>query len=137
MRRRRTSIEEIYMNTITDPNRVGDISEYKAMSWLLSDGYDVFKNAACTGSTDIIAIKDNDIIKIDVKTACILARDGELHLVQKQSQSSDIKVLYVFKDTCSFKLGDLTPLIDDNDYTKFKDILASQTARLFETDLTG
>jgi Holliday junction resolvase-like predicted endonuclease len=52
----------------TDPNRIGDMAEYYAVTWLWDNGYNVFKNAGCTGEVDLIAMKDGEIILIDVKT---------------------------------------------------------------------
>ena len=51
-------------------SRRGDISELKAIAWLLEQGYEVFWNACCTGDTDMVAWKDHEgpPIKINVKT---------------------------------------------------------------------
>jgi len=49
-------------------NRKGDIAEYYAVTWLWDEGYEVFKNCGCTGEVDLIAIKDEKITYIDVKT---------------------------------------------------------------------
>lgn len=51
-----------------DPNKIGDLAEYRAMLWLLERGYEVYKNVNCTGKIDMIAKKDGEIIFIDVKT---------------------------------------------------------------------
>ena len=53
----------------TDPNRIGDISEYYAVTWLWDNGYEVFMNAGATGAVDMIAVdKSGKSILIDVKT---------------------------------------------------------------------
>ena len=49
-------------------SRKGDFSEYYAVTWLWDQGYEVFKNAGCTGSVDMIATKDGEVTLIDVKT---------------------------------------------------------------------
>lgn len=52
-------------------NRVlkGQIGEYGAVAWLLSEDYQVFKNVSPHGAFDIIAISPEDkLLKIDVKT---------------------------------------------------------------------
>ena len=51
-------------------NRSGDISEHKAVVWLLKQGYEVFRNECCSGPIDIIAynVETQEILKIDVKT---------------------------------------------------------------------
>ena len=49
-------------------SRKGDFAEYYAITWLWDQGYEVFKNAGCSGPVDMMAMKDNQIILIDVKT---------------------------------------------------------------------
>ena len=52
-----------------EQNRLGDIGEHYATTWLWDNEYEVFKNSGCTGSVDIVAIdKNGNIILIDVKT---------------------------------------------------------------------
>lgn len=51
------------------PSRLGDVAEYAAVTWLWDQGFEVFKNAGCTGPVDLIAMdKDGKIILLDVKT---------------------------------------------------------------------
>ena len=45
----------------------GSHAELKAAAWLLEQGYEVFKNVSPHGEIDLIAIKGNEIRKIDVK----------------------------------------------------------------------
>ncbi len=52
-----------------DRSRTGDIAEYYAVTWLWDSGYEVFKNCGCTGQVDLVAIKDNEIFKFDVKSS--------------------------------------------------------------------
>ena len=48
----------------------GAISELRATTFLLEQGFEVFRNISQHGSIDIIAIsKDGTLLKIDVKTA--------------------------------------------------------------------
>jgi len=52
-----------------DPNRVGDLAEHYAITWLWDNGYHVFKNCGCTGPVDIVALDpDGKIALIDVKS---------------------------------------------------------------------
>ena len=52
-----------------EANRLGDIAEYYAVTWLWDQGFEVFTNAGCTGAIDIVAVdKDGKYIYIDVKT---------------------------------------------------------------------
>lgn len=50
--------------------RIGAISELKAQTWLMEQGYEVFKNIKASGPADMIAwdIKTDTLLKIDVKT---------------------------------------------------------------------
>lgn len=52
-----------------DSSRTGDIAEYYAVTWLWDNDYEVFKNCGCTGQVDLVAIKDNEIFKFDVKSS--------------------------------------------------------------------
>ena len=49
-------------------SRLGDVAEYYAVTWLWDQGYEVFQNSGCSGPIDMLALKDNKIILIDVKT---------------------------------------------------------------------
>ena len=53
---------------ITDSNRVGDVAEFYAVTWLWDNGYEVFLNPGATGFADMVAWKDGDCILIDIKT---------------------------------------------------------------------
>ena len=50
------------------PPRKGDFAEYYAVTWLWDKGYEVFQNSGCTGPIDMIALKGDEVILIDVKT---------------------------------------------------------------------
>lgn len=66
-----TKQQELNMNNIkpNDSSRKGDLAEYYAVTWLWDQGYEVFRNAGCTGMADLIALKDGKTMLIDVKTA--------------------------------------------------------------------
>jgi hypothetical protein len=49
-------------------SRKGDFAEYYAVTWLWDQGYEVFQNSGCTGPVDMIALKGDELILIDVKT---------------------------------------------------------------------
>lgn len=53
---------------ITDSNRLGDVAEHYVVTWLWDEGYEVFKNAGCTGPVDMIAVKNGVPIFVDVKS---------------------------------------------------------------------
>ena len=55
-------------NISESKSRKGDLAEYYAVTWLWDNGYEVFKNAGCSGPVDMIALKDGKITLIDVKS---------------------------------------------------------------------
>jgi len=57
------------MIPIEDNNRKGDLAEYYAITFLWDQGFEVFRNAGCTGPIDLVAMSaEGDIILLDVKT---------------------------------------------------------------------
>jgi Holliday junction resolvase-like predicted endonuclease len=74
----------------TDPNRIGDVAEYYAVTWLWDSGYQVFKNCGCTGEIDLIAISpDGELKLIDVKSY----KDGRLSA--RSARQKSMGVVYV------------------------------------------
>ena len=57
------------MKHTNNTNRKGDFAEYYAVTWLWDNGYEVFQNSGCSGPVDMIAVKENKTILIDVKTS--------------------------------------------------------------------
>jgi Holliday junction resolvase-like predicted endonuclease len=58
-----------------EPNRLGDMAEHYAITWLWDNGYHVFKNCGCTGPIDIVALDpQGKVTLIDVKSY----KDGRL-----------------------------------------------------------
>ena len=52
----------------TDINRMGDLAEHYAITWLWDNGWEVFKNCGCTGPIDLIGMDPNkNLTLIDVK----------------------------------------------------------------------
>ena len=97
-------MENIYLpTTIT-----GAICELTACAWLLKNGYEVFRNVSPTGKADLIALKDNQTILIDVtKAKKYYDKDGNLSfgknvIKEKKCNKFNIKVLYVLDDYCFF-----------------------------------
>jgi Holliday junction resolvase-like predicted endonuclease len=71
---------------VNDSNRLGDLAEYYAVTWLWDQGYEVFRNCGCTGAIDLIAMdKEGKIILIDVKTMNIVAEKGVYRIGTKRS----------------------------------------------------
>lgn len=86
---------------VMNSSQIGAVSELAACSWLISQGYEVFKNVVASGPIDLVAIKDGVAMLIDVKTA-LLNRDKQgratgLHrsTPRKNQKSIGIRMLYV------------------------------------------
>ena len=60
----------LFMADKVSSNRKGDLTEHKAIVWLLDQGYEVFRNVSCVGPVDIIVMskETGKVLKIDVKT---------------------------------------------------------------------
>ena len=54
----------------------GDKAEYIAAMWLWDQGYLVCRNMSQQGPVDLVAIKEHEVILIDVKSECVRKRDG-------------------------------------------------------------
>ena len=84
-----------------EPNRVGDMAEHYAITWLWDKGYHVFKNSGCTGPVDIVAMKTNgEIILIDVKSY----KDGRLSAKTMTQKKLGVQYLHYNSETrkCRF-----------------------------------
>ena len=49
----------------------GDKAEYIAAMWLWDQGYLVCRNMSQQGAVDLVAIKEHEVILIDVKSVCV------------------------------------------------------------------
>lgn len=67
-------------------SRKGDLAEYYAVTWLWDNGYEVFRNAGCTGPIDLIAYKDGITTLVDVKTTRTDLRGGIKTVKSKRTQ---------------------------------------------------
>ena len=86
-----------------EQNRLGDMGEHYATTWLWDKGYEVFKNSGCTGPIDMIAIdKKGKPLFIDVKTAQKDMKSPNLRsknpLTEKQKKLK-VKILLFNPDT--------------------------------------
>ena len=55
-------------------SREGDFAENYVVNWLWDNGFEVYKNAGCTGPVDIVAIN----------------KEGKVHLFDIKSKASDL-----------------------------------------------
>jgi hypothetical protein len=83
----------------------GAYNELAACQWLLAQGYEVFRNVSPYGLVDVVAVRGDEILKIDVKS------DGG-SLLRKQT-GKGIAVLHVSEDgTC--ELDRSPPVLRDS-----------------------
>ena len=78
----------------------GAHSEHLAITWLLSQGYDVFRNVSPHGHADLIAWLGDDVIKIDVKTLSFQHNKGGTSTpywtnLTKEQKEEGVKLLLV------------------------------------------
>jgi Holliday junction resolvase-like predicted endonuclease len=52
---------------MVDKKHKGCFNELKAVTWLLEAGYEVCRNLSQHGPVDLVAIRDQEVILIDVK----------------------------------------------------------------------
>jgi hypothetical protein len=85
----------------------GAFGELKACAWLLKQGYDVYRNVSPFGLADIIAVRGQERMLLDVKLVGDKTRGRKLSQAQI---AAGILPLYVYTDGCC-KIG-FTTLID-------------------------
>jgi len=78
---------------IMSPNRLGDLAEFYAVTWLWDQGYEVFLNPGSTGVIDMIAWKDEEITLIDVKTEQLDKRNGRLFAPRRSEEQAKLGVV--------------------------------------------
>ncbi len=75
----------------------GDKAEYIAAMWLWDQGYLVCRNMSQQGAVDLVAIREHEVVLIDVKSVCVRKRDGyqinrSLTLIQKSLGVNSLNV---------------------------------------------
>ena len=100
---------------ILDMHVKGKEAENLAQIYFLKNGYHVFNNISQHGCIDLIVVnKDNEILKVDVKSVCRRARDGFIinRCRTELQKKLDVKILYVDTDKreCYFYKEDENPL---------------------------
>lgn len=55
----------------------GARNELAATVWLLENGYEVFRNVSHFGLIDLVAIKEDEVLRIDVKATAISNKTGK------------------------------------------------------------
>jgi len=74
--------------------KTGAISELIVCADLLDKGYEVFRSISQSCSCDLIAMKNNEIIKIEVKTGRIKS-DGNIGYAIKEEQKNNFDILAI------------------------------------------
>lgn len=88
--------------TLTDINRLGDLAEHYAITWLWDEGFEVFHNSGCTGAVDIVAIKDGEVYLFDVK---MNGMDGRANSTKGRTPlQKELGVQYILFDPKTRKL---------------------------------
>ena len=93
VRERLSAIRQRYKRNRSSfsPSRKGDLAEFYAVTWRWDQGYEVFKNAGCSGPVDLIAMDSKGkTILIDVKT--INKSRSNMTLTNKQKKL-EVKLL--------------------------------------------
>ncbi len=109
-----------------NPVRKGALAEYKAMAWLLEQGYEVFKNISPEGPFDMVALGPEGPIFIDVKDIASRskhARSPSLKFSPTASKYEGLnrKLLYVSGEQVSWSANSIT---DDETYRQIKAYLS-------------
>ena len=88
---------------------LGALSELVACAWLLREGYQVFRNVSPHGPYDVVAIKGDDVIRIDVKTIRRYGSEGKYPIPNHKLRAPDAVILYVDAEDqrCVFRISDL------------------------------
>lgn len=94
-----------------NPVRKGALAELKACSWLIEQGYEVFRNVSPEGPFDLIAVKPGETIYVDVKLCCprkdfgvYVLGAGALNPSVKKYQGLNIKKLFVYDKYIAWSL---------------------------------
>lgn len=103
------------------PGTKGSISEHIATAWLLSNGYDVFRNVSPTGRADLMAVDwdKDETIRVDVKSAGFTLGNSEKVRADRQTidmnQGFGIRYLVVGEDGKCAWHDDKPQAANDND----------------------
>ena len=90
------------MERLMDQKHRGAYNELVAALWLMNQGYEVFRNVSAHGLIDIVAFRDGEMTKFDVKT--VANGRSPVRLNDKQI-AAGVKWIKVYQDgTC--QIGD-------------------------------
>tara|TARA_R100001244_G_scaffold84310_1_gene64903 strand:- start:211 stop:555 length:345 start_codon:yes stop_codon:yes gene_type:complete len=97
----REMMGDLFQDKEHSKSRVGDLSEFYAVTWLWDQGYEVFPNAGSQGMADMIAWHPatENFMLIDVKTIQDRSKKQGDPTRTKRQASRNIKILLYNKDT--------------------------------------
>jgi hypothetical protein len=77
------------------PGKKGARGELLASAWLMKQGYEVFRNLSPNGAADLVAYRDNEFTRIDVK--CCKMRYGKpvYARVKAQLKNDNVRLILV------------------------------------------
>lgn len=78
-----------------DKKHKGAASELVAAAWLLTQGYEVFRNVSPHGLIDIVGIKEGMVEYFDVRSA---NKQGEANRLSDEAVEKNVKMLAVYRD---------------------------------------
>lgn len=81
----------------------GAKSELIACAWLLGQGYEVFRNVSSHGEVDVVAIKSDRVLRLDIKSATVSPHTGAIQggkLSQKQIELGVVPLCVLPDGTC-------------------------------------
>ena len=89
---------------MSNSTRTGSINELRACSWLMSQGYEAFRNVCQVGPADIIALntETGEKILIDVKTKS-KSKVFIYHKLSSTQKRLGVKVLIVDENGCTLQ----------------------------------
>ena len=82
-----------------DTGNKGALNELIASTWLLKQGYHVFRNLSAYGPVDLVAMKDDKVLLIDVKAGFIYKGKKHPTRLTKKQLALNIKVINVYSDS--------------------------------------
>jgi len=84
-------------NTLTLSKVVkGTSAEYAGISWLLKQGYHVFKNVHVTGFIDVVVFVGEKLIGIDIKSETFRKKNGQKIYRKPSSKQKQYSVKLLF-----------------------------------------
>ena len=85
-----------------EPKHKGAVNELRATAWLIGLGYEVCRNVSQHGPVDLVAIRGDEVVLVDVKATQVRQRDGTMRLYRRitpMQEWLDVRILLVSEDS--------------------------------------